>query len=359
LNDRLMALERCIVAGVVAAVVSLAHAPYARAQEPLPAKAGQPTSPSPTKADLAAAKKHYGDGEKKYKAGDYAGALADFKAANEVKSTPQAERYIGLCEDALGHFSAAFDWYEKFLAHVPDKMTAQGEEVRKRSFEIKQVPGKVHVDSNPPGATVTIDEKPQSAPTPMDVDLSPGTHSVKLTAEGRLPTEKQIDVVFGSSQTISADLDPAPPPPAPPPPVVASLPASPPPIPPPASPHSLAAAFVTGGLAVAAAGVGTVFGVMALNDKSDFDKNPTTHTADNGDTHALISDMSFGVALTFGITSAVLFLTSDEPPAGVAPQAAAERRAHKAANSRKSTLAIVPTPILSPHSAGAGVLLRF
>jgi len=129
-----MALERCIVAGVVAAVVSLAHAPYARAQEPSPAKAGQPTSPSPTKADLAAAKKHYGDGEKKYKAGDYAGALADFKAANEVKSTPQAERYIGLCEDALGHFSAAFEWYEKFLAHVPDKMTAQGEEVRKRSF---------------------------------------------------------------------------------------------------------------------------------------------------------------------------------------------------------------------------------
>jgi len=357
LNDRLMALERCILACVVAAVVSLAQPPFARAQEPPAARGGQATNASPTKADLAAAKKHYGDGEKKYKVGDYAGALADFKAANEVKSTPQAERYIGLCEDALGHFSAAVESYEKFLAHVPDKMTAQGEEIHKRSAEIKQLPGKVHVDSNPPGAAVTIDERPQGAPTPMDVELAPGTHSVRLTAEGRLPTEKQIDVAFASSQTIRADLDPAPPPaPAP---IAASLPASPPAIPPPASPHSLAAAFVTGGLAVVAAGVGTVFGVMALNDKSDFDKNPTTHTADNGDTHALISDMSFGVALTFGITSAVLLLTSDEPPAGAPPQAAAERSARKAANERKGTISIVPTPLLTSHSAGAGVLLRF
>jgi hypothetical protein len=203
---------------------------------------------------------------------------------------------------------------------------------------------------------VTIDERPQGALTPMDVELAPGTHSVKLTAEGRLPTEKQIDVAFASSQTIRADLDPAPPPA---PPVAASLPASPPPIPPPSSPHSLAAAFVTGGLAIVAAGVGTVFGVMALNDKSDFDKNPTTHTADNGDTHALISDMSFGVALTFGITSAVLLLTSDEPPAGAAPQAAAERSVRKAANERRSTISIVPTPLLTSHLAGAGVLLRF
>ena len=71
-------------------------------------------------------------------------------------------------------------------------------------------------------------------------------------------------------------------------------------------------AFVTGGLAVAAAGVGTVFGIIALSNKSDFDKNPTTQTADDGDTHALIADMAFGVALTFGVTSAVLFLTKDE-----------------------------------------------
>jgi hypothetical protein len=116
-------------------------------------------------------------------------------------------------------------------------------------------------------------------------------------------------------------------------------------------------AYVTGGLAIAAAGVGTVFGILALNDKSDFDKNPTTQTADNGDTHALISDMAFGVALTFGVTSAVLFLTKDEPP----PAALGQPRTvtAKADAAKKSAVTIVPTPIVGAHSGGAGLLLRF
>jgi hypothetical protein len=95
---------------------------------------------------------------------------------------------------------------------------------------------------------------------------------------------------------------------------------------------------------------------MALGDKSDFDKNPTTQTADNGDTHALIADMAFGVALTFGVTSAVLFLTKDEPP----PAAQAQPRAMTAkVGGAKNAITVVPTPVVGPHSGGAGVLVRF
>jgi hypothetical protein len=323
------------------------------------AQAPQAWAQAPSKADLAAAKKHYGEGDKKYKAGDFAGAEVEFKAANDIKAAPQTERFVGLCEDALGHFSVAVDWYDKFLAHVPDKMSAQGDEIRKREGEIKALPGKVHIDSNPPGASVSIDDKPQASPTPLDVDLAPGSHVVKLTAAGRLPTQKNVDVAFASKQTVSADLDVQPPPAAPPPaPVAAEAPPAPPPAPPPPppEPRSKLPAYITGGLAVVAAGVGTVFGVMTLNDKSDFNKNPTSSTADNGDTHALICDMSFGVALTFGVTSAVLFLTKDEPPPATAASAAA--RTAKA-DSTKSRVTITPTPIVTAHSGGAGVLVTF
>jgi hypothetical protein len=109
-------------------------------------------------------------------------------------------------------------------------------------------------------------------------------------------------------------------------------------------------AIVTGALAVAAAGVGTVFGIIALNDKSKFDQNPTTTGADDGDTHALIADMAFGVALTFGVTSAVLLLTKDEPPPATS-KAAAPAKAAK--------ITVTPTPIVGAHTGGAGVLLRF
>jgi hypothetical protein len=336
-----------------------------------------PAAPAASaKPDLFAAKKAYAEGEKKFKAGDFPGALADFVAANDVKATPQAERYIGLCHDALGHMQEAASFYERFLEHVPEKLTAQGDETRKRLSDIRALPGKVHVESNPPGAAVIVDGKPLTTVTPTDTDLLPGAHAIKLTESGRLPTERQIDVAFASTQTVSVELDaePPPPPPAPPPtpaPVAEAPPPSATPLPPPPEPRSRVPAYVTGGLAIAAAGVGTVFGIIALSDKSDFDKNPTTNTADNGDTHALIADMAFGVALTFGVTSAVLFLSKDEPPpASVAEktgradaESSAEERDAKRASAerarRASALSMTPTPWVGRSSAGAGFLLRF
>jgi hypothetical protein len=339
------------------------QAPSAWAQGQAPAgkgtQAAAPSAGTASKADLGSAKKHYADGEKKFKSGDFAGALADFQAANDIKSTPQAERYIGMCEDSLGHLQSAFEWYDKFLAHVPEKLATQGDEIRKRAGEIKAIPGKVRIESVPPGASVSVDDKAQSAPTPTDVELAPGPHTVKFTAPGRLPAQKQIDVAFASTQTVSAELEsePSTPAAAAPPPVAAVPPPPPPAPPPPPPPRSLVPAYVTGGLAVAAAGVGTVFGILALNDKSDFDKNPTTQKADDGDTHALISDMAFGVALTFGVTSAVLFLTKDEaPPAALGQPRAVTAKADAA---KKKALTIVPTPIVGAHSGGAGLLLRF
>jgi hypothetical protein len=346
LKRRPMGLGSKILAGCMAGALVLAQVPSAWAQ-PRPA-------PPASKADLAAAKKHYGEGDRKFKAGDYAGAEAEFKAADDIKAAPQTERYIGLCEDHLGHLQVAVEWFDRFLAHVPDKMADQGEEIRKREAEIKAIPGKVHVESNPPGANVAIDERPQSAPTPMDVDLPPGPHTVKLTAPGRLPTQKAIDVAFASHQTVSADLDVEPTAPPPPSPVAVVQPPPPPPAapPPPPEPRSQVPAYVTGGLAIVAAGVGTVFGIMALSDKSQFDKNPTTQTADNGDTHALIADMSFGVALTFGVTSAVLFLTRDEAPA-------ASSATTKTTTAKANRITVTPTPVVGAHSGGAGFTVRF
>ncbi len=341
------------IASVIAGAFALTMAPNADAQ-------GTPAKPVPAastdKPDLAAAKKHYGEGDKKYKAADFAGALVEFKAANDIKSTPQAERYIGLTEDNLGHYAAATEWYDRFLAHVPDKLMAEGDEIKKRDAEIKALPGKVHIESTPPGANVTVDDKPQTAPAPLDIDLPPGPHAIKVTAPGRLSAEKQIDVGYASAQTVSVTLESAPlPPVSVPPPVAVGLPppAAPPP---PVEPRSKVPAYITGALAIAAAGVGTVFGVIALGDKSSFDKTPTTKIADNGDTHSLIADMSFGVAITFGVTSAVLFLTKDEAPTAASTS---KETIAKASSRKPKAMTITPTPMVGPHSGGAGLVLQF
>jgi hypothetical protein len=352
MNRANRSVGRHVVASVVACAFAVAQGPAAWAEPPAPKPAAAPPAKS-EKSDLAAAKKHYGEGEKMFKAGDYAGALAAFKEANDIKSTPHAERYIGLSEDNLGHYDAAVEWYDKFLEHVPDKLAAQGDEIRKREAEIKAMPGKVHVESTPPGAILTVDDKLETTPTPLDVELAPGQHTLKLSSPGHATATKVVDVAFASTQTVTTELTPeAAPPPAP---VVAEAPPPPPqpaPVVPPAppEPRSIVPAVVTGGLAVASAVVGTVFGVIALNDKSNFNSNPTTQTADNGDTHALISDMAFGVALTFGVTSVVLLLTKDEPAATTSSTAP---------RTKTAKVTITPTPIVGAHSGGAGFALKF
>jgi hypothetical protein len=97
---------------------------------------------------------------------------------------------------------------------------------------------------------------------------------------------------------------------------------------------------------------------MALNDKSNFDAHPTTATADSGENHALIADMAFGVAVTLGVTSIVLFLSRDDSPAPAAA-AAAPRARDASTPKRRSAFTIIPSPIVTPHGAGAGALIQF
>lgn len=301
---------------------------------------------------IADAKKHYGAGEKEFKAGDYTKALADFEAADAFKSTPQSQRYIGLCQDNLGHYQEAVAAYEKFLAAVPAKMKKQGDEITARVATIKAMPAHLHVETTPPGASILADGKAMGT-TPTDVELAPGKHILHIELAGYLPIDKDVDLSYGAKEDMKSDLVAKPVEKPAPPVAVATQP--PPEAPKPIEPvpaakesHSKLPAFITGGLAIVAVGVGTGFGIAALDKKSQFDKAPSADLADTGENFALVADMAFGVAITLGVTSAVLFLTKDEdssPPAKTA-------RAHH-------PVKIIPTPFITPNGGGAGALLRF
>jgi hypothetical protein len=324
-------------------------APAAFAQKPDAKPAAKADVKPAADKDKGDPRKLYASGEDKFKKQDYEGALADFTAADAIKAAPQAARYIGLCHDNLKHYKEAVAAYERFLADVPPKMKDQGEEIKKRVEAIKAMPGKVHLESTPAGATVVVDDKPQDKPTPTDLELAPGKHKIKLSADKYEPGEKEVDVEYASKQDVKVELTakPEPPPPPPPPPVAETKP--PPPPPPPPEPRSKLPAYITGGIAVVAAGLGTGFGIAALSDKSDFDKNPTTEKADSSENKALIADMAFGVAITFGVTSAVLFLSDDAP----------EPAKSTKAKPKPTVTKIVPTPIITPHGGGAGASFRF
>ena len=321
---------------VAVAIPLLASSAWAQAPSTTrPAAPVDATNPPNAKKLLASA-------QAKRDAGDFEGALADYRASDAAHPSPVTVEGIAFCHDKLGHFAEALTWYEGFLSDVPTTMQTEADAAKARVDAIKTMAGHVHLESAPSNAVVSIDGKEQPTHTPLDVDLSPGTHHLHVHAEGHDAIEKDIDVTSRTKQDIALELPLTPPPP----PVLAVAP--PPPPPPP--PRSALPAYITGGLAIVAAGVGTGFGIAAITDKSSFDKSPTTATANSGENAALVSDMSFGIALTLGVTSVVLFTTRHEPSIPVAAPAKA---------SAFSPTMFTAVPFVTAHGGGAGASLRF
>jgi len=289
------------------------------------------------------AKAHYQAGVSKHGAGDFAGALVEFQAADAIKSTAQAQRYIGVCQDNLGHYPEAIAAYEKFLTNVPAKQQAQGEELKKRVAMIKAMPGRVHVETTPAKASMSVDGKP-GASTPADLDLAPGKHTLHFEFASYAPADKEVDVTFASHQDLKLELvaNPSATPTVPP--VVAAVrPPTPSTTDAPGAKtrsHTFVPMIVTGSLAVVAAGVGGVFGILALLDKGDFNSNPNLAAADSGETKTLVADIAFGAAFTLGVTTLALFLLKDDSATN-----------EKTAEHRARPFALSPSP--------RGAMIRF
>jgi len=165
------------------------------------------------------------------------------------------------------------------------------------------------------------------------VAVVPASALATPSASGSTPSDATPSASV-SVPSVPAQVAPTPEPPAQPP-------------PPAASPHL--APYIAGGLAVVAAGVGVAFGVLALNAKSDFEKNPTLSGADSGNNYAAYCDASFGAAVLAGVTSIVLFLADRNVHQDPATQEGAA----------KDVITLTASPILVPHGAGAAAVARF
>ncbi|HEY1697444.1 MAG TPA: hypothetical protein VGG39_35020 [Polyangiaceae bacterium] len=120
----------------------------------------------------------------------------------------------------------------------------------------------------------------------------------------------------------------------------AAAPAPPPAVPSPPSPTRTSVALASAGVAVAAAGTAAVFGVLALQNKSDFQSSATYGRAQDGNNDAAYADGAIALAVAAGVTSLVLFLTRD-------------------AVSSAPPAALSAVPLVTAHGGGAGAVLRF
>ena len=328
------------------------------------------TEPKPKLSDAKKkdeAKKAFGEGKTRFEKSDYEGALTCFKLADAYIPGAQPKYRVAASLDKLGKVTEAVAAYEAFLTFAgptpDDKFKEIVAESKTRVDALKQTPNKVKVALAPadaPNAKIALDGAPQAS---GELTIPPGKHTITVTADGFEPAKLDLELGFAETKDVSIPLTVKPPEPvktaepvatvaptatatA-----VASATATAPVLPP--EQKSYVPAYVTLGLAGAGAIVGGIFGGMALSSKGEFDKNPTVEKADETDRNALIADMSFAVALTFGVTGAVLLL-SDSKPAEPAKTGAAKPN-KKASSMPRGFIA----PYATPNGGGAAARFTF
>jgi hypothetical protein len=95
------------------------------------------------------------------------------------------------------------------LQAVADKMELAASALRAKLAAARQAPGRLLVESDPPGAAIVIDGR-TVGPAPRELLLQPGRHRVRLRREGYLPVERSISAVSGQQDRLRLHLIAAP-----------------------------------------------------------------------------------------------------------------------------------------------------
>lgn len=243
------------------------------------------------------AREAYERGRAAFTAGNFSEALTAFQQAYEAKPHPTVLVSIAECQERLEQWAATVETLERYLRDSPQ--ARDREAMEQKIAAIRARPAVLNVTSEPPGAKIFLDGTDTGKVTPAELEVAPGDHTVKLTLEGHTDAEEQTTVTFGERRDMPLTLDTPEPEGNGEEPVPEEH----------ASEGTPAALYVGAGLTGVGLVAGTIFGFMALSEKSDFDDAPSNEAADRGERFALIADISFGVAVAAGIATAVMYFT--------------------------------------------------
>lgn len=323
--------------GVMTILLAWAVSASAQPVSPSPPQ-NTPSSPSATNTttEQAVAQTLFDEGKTLMQDQRYVEACAKFADSNRLAPGTGTLLNLAECHVKIGKLATA--WVEMNNAADGDRRSGNAQRLAWIETQIQGLAPKLaHLTVSVAPATpagfrvqldgIAIDPAAYGAPTPVD----PGDHTVSASAPGFETWSSKIAIAQnGDAQSIDVPmLNPetnAAPAPAP---IAASPPAGA--NPPTDSAGSIdsrrrTAAYVLGGVAVAGLGVGTIFGIKTLSDWSDRNANcpggrcNQTAVDDYGSakTAAIVSDISFGVAVVAAAAGTYLYLTSKRSGTSVA-----------------------------------------
>jgi tetratricopeptide repeat protein/PEGA domain-containing protein len=267
---------------------------------------GRPSAPRA--ADASA---HFERGTTFYTEGDYGAALIEFKRAYEASPHWQVLFNIGQCYFQLRDYANALLTLQRFANEGADRIAREDRTTIDTELpDLATRVAKVSIASNLDGAVVSLDDQVVgTTPIREPILVSAGSRKLTATHEGRAPVEQRIGVGGGDTMTLRLDFQPA----APAPPTRSDA----------AAAHrattrspSYLPVYVSAAVAAGGLATGSVFGIIAMGNKSNLDRECTAGACptsaqrdiDTLNRNATISSVAFGVGAA-GLVAGILFWT--------------------------------------------------
>lgn len=278
-----------------------------------PPAAAQPSGPDKGEGnEVEEARKHFNEGVRlsaSGKSGEVAQALDEFQKAYDLVPNWRILYNIGQTSRHVRDHARSLRAFEKYLAEGDDIPRARRQEVEREIAQLGPLVARVELGGSADGAEVTVDGKPAGKmPLAQPLYVNAGKHTVRVSAEGKRPFEKELELAGGKTERLEILLEPLPSGPAPKPTATATATTKPPP-PPPSSDYSTAATLSwigAGVFAAGAAGIG-VWALLESNDLADTayagpDRLPAEDSdmasqASRIDTLAVVTDVLVGAAV--------------------------------------------------------------
>ena len=223
-------------------------------------------APPPQAEDAARAGEHFARGVRLYQEDDFRAALIEFTRAYELAPNYAVLYNIGQAYYQLRDYPSALRTLERYSNEGGDKLAADRRaQIDREIGELRGRVAHVTIATNVEGVDVSLDDAPLGkAPAGEALLVGDGRRKLTVSKPGYLPVTHVVDIAGGDTITVRFDLTPQQGP---------SLPSTPPEV---QKSGSYAPAVVTGVVGVAGIAVGTVFGVLTLQDKHTLDGECTS-----------------------------------------------------------------------------------
>jgi len=142
-----------------------------------------------------------------YEAGDYAGAVEQFLHAQELVPAPSNVFNLSRCYEQLGDVPRAMELLEQYVADpsLEPERRARGQQELAR---LMRAGGEVEVTTEPPGAQLLVDGRPQDPAvlSPATLHLAPGDHLIEAQLEGHEPVRQEVTITPAGRTRLALDL---------------------------------------------------------------------------------------------------------------------------------------------------------